>query len=719
MEQTLNCLASVAHQHHLPPEQVLDRSIPEYLKMVQQNPRVGRHSYIEHVIRKLGRPIMVNSVPTNPRRKLDDAIYPNDRPKDRQAKEAEERAYLLASPGEVVRKIPPAAPRLPYRDHQGALSFWEKKKGGSSDSCLLHWGQRKLLINEIANLTEYGHLARDVLYIGAGPGIHIKLLLAYFPDHHFHLYDKTPFQLPKHKNVTIYPQYFTRKDADEWAHFERPLILWSDIRRSKDPTGDYDSEFEGNVMEDLREQEYWVETIRPAVALLKFRFPFPDPKKPTEETSEILAGEFRIQAWSRHWSTETRLLILQPPNDTPYPRMSYSHKRYEQEMYYFNRVTRRLFYPHNIKWPGVDHCHDCALEFAILQDFLDAHPIWVEAGTKVLDISIAFTELLDPTGTRTLLDRNHGDYPWLSYIDRTFRVIGVDVKRDPPCRINYMGILVTWGLFSVPAQGGPGGSEWYLRRLKNSRRYGSATAEYHREHYQERDYYALATEFNEHARSWDPKEWIKRVRELRAGYLVITAKHTDGFSLYPTKYGPGTTRDYIGELARACTQAKIKFGISYSLGEWYNKLYDEDRRNGTSRYVDEVVHPQIKELIDRYRPYILWTDGDWEQSPEYWKATEIIGWIKKHGRTLVSNRWGRGSTLGDFTVFTGELPQNTTGCWLYAFSAIDGWGYQDPYHVKEDIAHTESVVGSRGGRTLLGIPADSYGHLIDTIGLKR
>lgn len=99
--------------------------------------------------------------------------------------------------------------------------------------------------------------------------------------------------------------------------------------------------------------------------------------------------------------------------------------------------------------------------------------------------------------------------------------------------------------------------------------------------------------------------------------------------------------------------------LSLSLFEWFHPLYLQDKANGfkTSRYVDEVMMPQIKRLVTEYEPDIVWSDGDWEATSDYWKSTEFLAWLfnesKQRERVVVNDRWGNGCTLNHGGVYIG------------------------------------------------------------------
>ncbi len=124
-----------------------------------------------------------------------------------------------------------------------------------------------------------------------------------------------------------------------------------------------EEEFETRIAEDLDMQRGWVEQMRPAASLLKFRLPFEGEPVP------YFRGCIRLQPWAAPNSTETRLEV------TGVEKIAYTPTTYESLLSYHNAITRVWrYFPHDITpqdVPGVDHCFDCALEVATWEAYLD------------------------------------------------------------------------------------------------------------------------------------------------------------------------------------------------------------------------------------------------------------------------------------------------------------------------------------------------------------
>ena len=107
-------------------------------------------------------------------------------------------------------------------------------------------------------------------------------------------------------------------------------------------------------------------------------------------------------------------------------------------------------------------------------------------------------------------------------------------------------------------------------------------------------------------------------------------------------------------MTKAVRAHGLKMGFYYSLYEWYNPLYKTDR----NRYVDEHMMPQMKDLVERYHPSILWTDGEWEFPSPVWKSTEFLAWLfndsSVRDEIVVNDRWGKETRGVDGGFYTSE-----------------------------------------------------------------
>lgn len=168
-------------------------------------------------------------------------------------------------------------------------------------------------------------------------------------------------------------------------------------------------------------------------------------------------------------------------------------------------------------------------------------------------------------------------------------------------------------------------TEWY----ENSLRFpDSPASRYHAEHHAGVSYRDLGERFDEGLSQWDPSSWARVFARAGARYVVLVTKHHDGYCLWPSavsnphRSGWHTTRDVVGELAEAVRGEGMRFGVYYSGGlDW---TFD-DRPLGSfadviaacprGGYLD-YAEAQVRELIARYRPSVLWNDISWPTSRE-------------------------------------------------------------------------------------------------------
>jgi hypothetical protein len=229
---------------------------------------------------------------------------------------------------------------------------------------MMHHGQRKLLLSEIEFLVAEDkkwqkNKDRIFVYVGAAPGVHTYYLAKLFPK--VHLYDKVQFfpKLRELTNVTLHQKYFDDLEAKKYS--KKNCFFISDIRNLDIKAADTDSTVGVNkankvVYDDMVYQQDWYKIIKPRSAMFKFRLPW-NPGK-----TKYLDGVIYYQVWPGKHSTEARLY----PNKK---MKEYDNTEYEERMFFFNRVTRRSYYPHDIKC--YDHCYDCRSEIEILTNYLN------------------------------------------------------------------------------------------------------------------------------------------------------------------------------------------------------------------------------------------------------------------------------------------------------------------------------------------------------------
>ena len=218
---------------------------------------------------------------------------------------------------------------------------------------LIHWGQKKLLLSEIEFLTKYGHLSNIVVYAGSAPGTHIDYLVKMFPDHKFILYDPRDFDVRDSPRIEKHKQYFFAKDAKKY----KGILFISDIRTAEDEIPDDD-----DIIQNMNMQKEWVNIMKPAMSMLKFRLPY------TPGKTKYLDGDIYLQIYAPITSTETRLIT-----DGKKQKI-YDNTKYEEQMFYFNTILRPKGY-------------DKIKEQEVLQEYIEKFdsPLTVEEHIKKID----------------------------------------------------------------------------------------------------------------------------------------------------------------------------------------------------------------------------------------------------------------------------------------------------------------------------------------------
>jgi len=189
------------------------------------------------------------------------------------------------------------------------------------------------------------------------------------------------------------------------------------------------------------------------------------------------------------------------------------------------------------------------------------------------------------------------------------------------------GLFIHWGLYAIPAgiwkgKEIPGLGEWIMFRARIP----------------VKEYAQLAKQFN--PTKFNADQWMQLAKEAGQKYLVITAKHHDGFSMYDSKVtdydivdATPFGRDPMKELAEACRKYSIRFCFYYShVQDWHHPDavgndwdYDPTQKN-FSRYWEEKAKSQIRELLTQYGPLgLIWFDTPRNISYEYaLEAVQIV-----------------------------------------------------------------------------------------------
>ncbi len=296
------------------------------------------------------------------------------------------------------------------------------------------------------------------------------------------------------------------------------------------------------------------------------------------------------------------------------------------------------------------------------------------------------------------------------------------------------GIFIHWGVYSVPSYSPVGTySEWYWNALsKGPQEKGkpNPTWQFHAKNFGEKfPYQDFAPMFK--AEMFDPAYWAQVFEESGAKYVVLTSKHHDGYTLWPSEQAAaswkrpwsstsiGPKRDLLGDLTTEVRKRGLKMGIYYSLYEWYNPVWLSDK----PRFVREHMHPQFKDVVTRYKPAVIFSDGEWDLQSEEWKSPELLAWLFNDSpvkdEVVINDRWGKDSRHKHGGYYTTEYTAGLEGNahpWEENRGMGFSYGYNraeqlEDYRTDRELVLMLADLVSRGGNLLLDIGPTADGRI--------
>jgi len=302
------------------------------------------------------------------------------------------------------------------------------------------------------------------------------------------------------------------------------------------------------------------------------------------------------------------------------------------------------------------------------------------------------------------------------------------------------GVFIHWGVYSVPAFAPRGEyAEWYWERLQAPGNAASArdqairreTRAFHERVYgRDFQYPQFAPQFR--AEMFDADQWADMLKRSGARYVVLVSKHHDGFALWPSSEANqswgrpwnsvevGPKRDLVGELSAAVRRHGLEMGFYYSLYEWFNPLWLSGDRNA---YVERHLFPQFKDLVTRYQPSVIFSDGEWSLPSEQWRAPELLAWLFNESpvrdKVVINDRWGKETRHVHGGYYTTEYGAGLPGA-EHAWEENRGMGHSYGFNRNEDLADyatgqrlllTLLDTVSRGGNLLINIGPTADGRI--------
>ncbi|MFI6931635.1 alpha-L-fucosidase [Streptomyces sp. NPDC050287] len=280
-----------------------------------------------------------------------------------------------------------------------------------------------------------------------------------------------------------------------------------------------------------------------------------------------------------------------------------------------------------------------------------------------------------------------------------------------------LGMFIHWGVYSGPAKG-----EWYMENA-------AITPENYRKYVTD----GSSEQFT--ASAYRPADWAQLAKDMGAKYTVLTARHHDGFALWPSTHPNAwhagqapLQRDFVSQYVTAVRAAGLRVGLYYSPLSWrYPGYYDvrgtnclpnkwgyvtDPAHKENARIMKNEVYQQVRELVTQYGKIDdLWWDGGWlgqqgtdadaaffwepgkfrdpsnewpvdsaysESDPATGKPLGLTGLARKHQPDIVSTL--RSGWIGDFTSEEGgSVPSGAirTGKLAEKCFTIGGtWGYK-------------------------------------------
>ncbi|HLK15006.1 MAG TPA: alpha-L-fucosidase [Fimbriimonadaceae bacterium] len=238
------------------------------------------------------------------------------------------------------------------------------------------------------------------------------------------------------------------------------------------------------------------------------------------------------------------------------------------------------------------------------------------------------------------------------------------------------------------------------------------------------DYAELAKKFN--PVQFNADQWVGIAKAAGMKYIVMTAKHHEGFAMFHTATDGYNIfdatpfhRDPIAEMAAACKKQGIKFGVYYSQAQdWhhaggaaYGGHWDPAQDGDLHEYVRKIAAPQVRELLTKIKPAVLWWDTSVGMSTE--DIDELTAAFDQDPGLIANNRLGNGvpgdtETPEQFIPATGYPGRD----WETCMTINDTWGYK---YFDTNFKSTSMLVrnlvdiASKGGNYLLNVGPEPTG----------
>lgn len=312
--------------------------------------------------------------------------------------------------------------------------------------------------------------------------------------------------------------------------------------------------------------------------------------------------------------------------------------------------------------------------------------------------------------------------PLISHAQKNYKPTKENLAAREKFRDRGFGIFLHWGLYSIFGQG-----EWYMTNANLNRD----------------EYSKVAGAF--YPAQFDAAKWVAAIKASGAGYLTITSRHHEGFSMWDTKQSDYNIikstpfkRDILAELRDECRKQGLGFHIYYSLLDWHRDDYYPIGRTGQGtgrtkhgqwKTYDAFMNAQLAELVRDYNAEAIWFDGEWDQdiNPGFqWNFDKMYAGIHKLNPACLigNNHHGEVHPGEDFQMFERDVPgANTAGLSGQAISKLpietcqtmNGmWGYKiidQTYKSDTTLIRLLVQTAGRNANLLLNIGPEATGAL--------
>jgi alpha-L-fucosidase len=230
---------------------------------------------------------------------------------------------------------------------------------------------------------------------------------------------------------------------------------------------------------------------------------------------------------------------------------------------------------------------------------------------------------------------------------------------------------------------------------------------------------------------WNPREVVRLAKESGQKYLVLVAKHHDGFAMWDSKVSDYTImrtpygKDIVRQLADQCAAQGIVFGLYYSILDWH---HPQAHGAAWPQYA-AYMKAQLRELLTHYGPIgVVWFDGEW--APEWTESQgrELARFVRSlQPRAIINNRVGKGRAgmagftqpdhfTADFDTPEQQVPATLSGGdWESCITINGSWSWN-----RNDVQHKSTAdcirllvdTASKGGNLLLNIGPHPDGSVL-------